>query len=331
MKPHHLLLAFFILLAGCSETGDTSGSSDNSSSPTTNASQEPDAYSQLRANVGAWLSGQLTIQEALPRWFVNIEPTRVIGPIHMVGAMGLSSFFIPTSDGHILIDAPLPQHGPVILDHIRALGYDPADLKILLNTHAHWDHFGGLAQIKAETGATMIASAADRPLLEAGFDRSDIDPFFKVPGVVVDQVVRDGEVVELGGVQLKAEILPGHSPGCTSWSLKVEDAGQTYEALVFCSITVSPLGLPKDPKILEELVANYRDSFEKAKAWRPDVFLSNHEEFYNPDSKLQRLRSGDTLAFVDREEFPIFLSRMENEFNMFVNTQLDSMGTTESR
>ncbi len=329
MKFPHFLLASLIFLSACSETSDTSTSIDEPSPSAMEANQEPDAYTQLRANVGAWLSGQMTIQEALPRWFEDIEPTRIVGPVHMVGAMGLSSFFIPTSDGHILIDAPLPQHGPVILDHIRTLGYDPADIKILLNTHAHWDHFGGLAHIKAETGAKMIASAADSPLLESGFDRSDIDPIFKVPGVAVDQIIEDGEVLELGNVQLKAEILPGHSPGCTSWSLQVEEAGETFDTLIFCSMTVSPLGLPKDPDALENLVANYRSSFEKAKAWEPDIFLSNHEEFYDPEAKLEALRSGDPLAFVDQAEFPTFLARMEREFNASLEAHNDNLNSAE--
>ena len=319
MKFSYWLLMPFVVLAACSDTDDNSSSVQDSpadmSSVSSDATEASDPLDRLRANIGSWLGGQMTFQEALPDWVSYIEPARIVGPLHLVGSKGLSSFFIPTPDGHILIDAPLPQHAPVILDHIRTLGYDPADIKYLLNTHAHWDHFGGLSHIKAATGAKMIASAADRPLLEAGVDRSHIDPVYKVPGVAVDQIIEDGETVQLGGVQLTAAILPGHSPGCTSWSMQAEEAGETFDILIFCSMTVSPLGLPNDQETFDVLVTNYRSSFEKARGWRPDVFLSNHAEFYHPGSKLEKLANGDPFAFVDREEFPAFLERMENDFN----------------
>ncbi len=328
MKLSHWLLAPLILLTACSDTEETTVSAQDA--PASAARTDSDAAAAgdhldtLRANVGAWLAGQMTFQEALPDWISHIEPTRVIGPIHLVGAKGLSSFFIPTSEGHILIDAPLPQHGPVILEHIRALGYEPADLKILLNTHAHWDHFGGLAHIKEVTGAKMMASAADRPLLEAGVDRSEVDPIYNVPSVAVNETIEDGQTIQLGNVRLRADILPGHSPGCTSWSLQVEEADESFDVLIFCSMTVSPLGLPSDPETLEPLLANYRGSFEKAKDWSPDVFLSNHAEFYDLGSKLERLANGNPLAFVDREEFPAFLTRMENDFNVAVEDRRSS-------
>lgn len=319
MKFSHWLLATLIFVTACSDTSENSeavhDAAANSTNDPSNLAEGTDPYDELRENVVAWISGQKTFQEALPHWLADADPVRLIGPIHLVGSQGLSSFFIPTPDGHILIDASLQQHGPVILDQIRALGYDPADLKILLNTHAHWDHFGGLAYIKEATEAKMVASAADRPLLESGADRSQIDEIFSAPAVEVDQVIEDGEVIELGGVQLRADILPGHSPGCTSWSLQAEEAGETYDVLIFCSITVSPLGLPDDQEMLDVLVSNYRGSFEKAKPWRPDIFLSNHSEFYNLDSKLAKLKGGNPLAFVEPDEFPAFLTKMENHFN----------------
>ena len=334
MKFSHGLLASFIFLAACSDTDENSGDAHeapmDSVGVSSNVAEEADPYTELRENVLAWLAGQMTFQEALPHWPADVDPVRLVGSIHLVGSKGLSSFFIPTPDGHILIDASLQRHGPVILDQIRTLGYDPADLKILLNTHAHFDHFGGLAHIKETTGAKMIASAADRPLLEAGEDRSDIDPIFKAPRVAVDQIVEDGETIQLGGVQLTANIMPGHSPGCTSWSMQVEETGESYDVLVFCSISVSPLGLPKDQETFDGLVANYQSSFEKAKVWQPDVFLSNHSEFYNLESKLAKLRGGDPLAFVDPKEFPAFLTRMESYFNAALESHLTNEDSADN-
>lgn len=335
MKFSHWLLVSLVFLAACSDMDENSGGAQKVQEDSVNVSSdvtgENDPLNQLRANVGAWAAGQMTFQEALPHWLADVDPVRLIGPIHIVGSKGLSSFFIPTPDGHILIDASLQRHGPIILNQIRALGYDPADLKILLNTHAHFDHFGGLAHIKEITGAKMITSAGDRSLMEAGADRSDIDPIFIAPGVAVDQIVEDGETIQLGGVQLTANIMPGHSPGCTSWSMQVEETGETYDVLIFCSIAVSPLGLPNDQETFDGLVTNYKNSFEKAKAWRPDVFLSNHSEFYNLASKLTKLRGGDPMAFVARDEFPAFLIRMEDDFNTALESHLANKNNAESR
>ena len=144
-------------------------------------------------------------------WNKPHKPFQVIGNIYYVGTAGVSAFLIRTPDGDILTDGGLPESAPLIEANIRALGVPLSDVKILLNSHAHFDHAGGLAALKKATGAKLYASAADTPYLESGritFGPSASIPF---PPVKVDHTVKDGETVSLGGVTLTAHLTPGHT------------------------------------------------------------------------------------------------------------------------
>lgn len=256
-----------------------------------------------------------------PAWYEPAEPFRVIGPIHSVGSSGLSVFFIPTSEGHLVIDGGLPETAAIAATNIRALGYDPADIRILLNTHAHFDHSGGLAELKALSNARLYAHEGDRSALEGGFYLGFEDrALFNAPPVAVDQAIADGEAVRLGEVTLTARHTPGHTRGCTSWALTVEEDGNPYDVLVFCSASVAAnrlTGPPQYPGIVDD----YRRTFERARGWQPDVFLSNHAEFYDRSAKRARQQAGDALAFVKPGEFEAFLRKAEADFKAALRAQ----------
>ncbi|GAB5482474.1 MAG: subclass B3 metallo-beta-lactamase BJP-1 [Parasphingorhabdus sp.] len=253
-----------------------------------------------------------------PSWYAAVEPFQVIGEdgagIYYVGTEGLGMFFIPTQDGHIVIDGGMPDHGPMVAEAITQLGYDPKDIKILLNSHAHLDHSGGLADLKAMSGAEMIASEGDRSALEGGFYLGSEDQdFLFAPPVKVDRIIADGEKVSHGGVALTAHITPGHSRGCTSWTMDIEQGGKYYEVLVFCSATVAANRLANPPQY-EGIVEDYRSTFDKTRDWTPDVFLANHPGFFGLMKKRERQRAGDPLAFVDDQAFGKFIVRVEGWF-----------------
>ncbi|MGY4293162.1 glyoxylase-like metal-dependent hydrolase (beta-lactamase superfamily II) [Bradyrhizobium sp. i1.4.4] len=152
----------------------------------------------------------------------------------------LPFYVIKTSQGLILMDTAMPQSTGMIEEHIAKLGLKVADIKIILNTHAHLDHTGGFAEIKKETGAQLVAGERDKPLLEGGYypgDEKNQDLAF--PAVKVDRAVKEGDKVTLGDTTLTAHATPGHSPGCTSWEMTVKDGGQDREVLFFCSGTVA--------------------------------------------------------------------------------------------
>ncbi|MDM7955176.1 subclass B3 metallo-beta-lactamase [Blastomonas sp.] len=247
------------------------------------------------------------------RWNERLAPFTIIDNVHFVGTHGLGVFLITTPDGHVLIDGALAQSVPQILDNIRALGFDPSDIKYLLNTHAHYDHAAGLAGLQRASGAVMIASAADKPYLEAG--RIDHGPTQDAmfPPVRVDRVVGDGDTVALGGAMLTAHLTPGHSPGCTSWSMAAKDSkGLPRSVFLHCSASLGGQSLV--PEAYPGMIANYRATFAKVRGMQADVFLANHDIFFDLHAKRARQLAGDRDAFVDALELQRFNTEMEQGF-----------------
>ena len=247
------------------------------------------------------------------RWNDRLAPFTIIDNVHYVGTYGLGVFLVTTPDGHVLIDGALAQSVPQILENIRALGFDPADIKYLLNTHAHYDHAAGLAGLQRASGAVVVASAADRPYLEAG--RIDHGPTMDAPfpPVRVDRTVGDGDTVALGGTILTAHLTPGHSPGCTSWSLMARDSkGIPRKIFLHCSASLGGQSLV--PPAYPDMVDNYRASFAKVRGMQADVFLANHDIFFGLHDKRARQLAGDRDAFVDPSELQRFNTAMEQGF-----------------
>lgn len=247
------------------------------------------------------------------RWNEPYEPFTVIGNIHYVGTAGVSSFLITTPDGHFLIDGILPQSVPQIAANISALGYDVRDVKYLLNSHAHFDHAGGLAGLQRLSGATMVASAADKTVLEAGDISYGPSSGMRFPPVRVDRVIGDNESLSLGAITLTAHLTPGHTAGCTSWTMDVTATdGAIHRAFFHCSATVAGQSLA--PESYPGMVAAFRSTFAQVREMRADVFLGNHENFFDLDARRERLRAGDTNAFVDANALSAFNAALEAAF-----------------
>jgi len=187
----------------------------------------------------SWLEGQADPTSQASNQ--PVAPFRILGNLHYVGASEVTSFLLATDRGLILLDGGFVETAPQIRDNIARLGFKPSDVKIILSSHAHFDHAGGLAQLKAWTGARLFASAGDAPLLEAG-DRGD--PLFgdtlPFPPVKVDHLLRDGETVTLGDTTLVAHVTAGHTRGCTTWTTRVAEGGRLYDVVFLCSTTVLP-------------------------------------------------------------------------------------------
>ena len=242
------------------------------------------------------------------RWNKPFVPFTVIGNIHYVGTEGASAFLITTPEGHILIDGILAQSVPQIIGNIRALGFDIRDVKFLLNSYAHIDHAGGLAGLQRASGARMVASAADRPTLEAGAIGFGPTKDMAFPPIRVDRVIGDGDTVTLGGATLTAHMTPGHTQGCTTWSLPVRGAdGAQHTALFHCSTTVA--GQSVHPESWPGMVAAYRATFAKLRAMKADVLLAPHDNFFDLEARRARQLAGDANAFVD----PHALGRLNEE------------------
>ncbi|NPU10011.1 subclass B3 metallo-beta-lactamase [Bradyrhizobium sp. 83002] len=255
------------------------------------------------------------MKQMIAAWNKPTEPFRVIDNIYYVGTNGLASYLIATPQGHILIDTVMPESTAQIESSIGKLGFKVADIKYIINTHAHIDHTGGLAQIKQETGAQMVAGAKDVPLLEGGFyPGREEEKHLNFPPVKVDRAVREGDTVVLGGVTLTAHETPGHSPGCTSWTTDVKDGEAMRSVIFFCSATVALnrlVGRPTYPGIVDD----YKKTYAWAKTVHPDIMLAPHPEMYGMADKRAKIVAGEPSPFVRPGEFNAYLDRLETQFN----------------
>lgn len=255
-------------------------------------------------------------------WTRATPPVPISAGLYYVGTAGLSSFLITTPQGHILIDGGMPENAPLIEASIAAAGFNIRDVRYLLNSHAHFDHAGGLAQLKADSGAQMVASAGDKPALEAG--RVDYGPSADTPfpAVRVDRVIGDGETVTLGGVTLTAHLTPGHTRGCTTWTMPVTNPrnGERGTALFHCSTTVA--GALLVPPSYPGQVDDFRATFKAIREMNASIFLSNHAEFFDLKDKSALVAAGETNAFWDYRELQIFNTRMEEAFEMELSRQM---------
>lgn len=241
--------------------------------------------------------------------------------MYYVGASDIAAYLIATPQGHLLIDGGFVQTAPIILRNIAALGFEPRDVKVVLNSHAHFDHAGGLSRLKEVTGARLVAGQADSALLAAGgrgdFHFRDRFPF---PAVTVDRSVRDGDRVELGGSVLTARATPGHTRGCTTWSMAVEEGGRTYHLLFVCSLSIPgyPLrDMPQYPTIADD----YRSSIAKLRALPCDVLLGPHGAMFGLLEKMGRMGTGKASPFIDPAACAAYLDGAEEELNRRLGTK----------
>jgi metallo-beta-lactamase class B len=247
-------------------------------------------------------------------WNKPQKPFHMIGDLYYVGMKGVAAFLIKTSDGLILTDGGLPESAPVIEKNIQALGFKLSDVKLLLNSHAHFDHSGGLARLKKDTGAKFAAGAADKPFLESGHITFGPSSQIDTMPIHVDQPVKDGDKVSLGDVSLTAHATPGHTKGCTTWTMPLTDGGKTYKVMFFCSISVAGnplLGNAAYPNIQ----ADYMASFAKLNAMQADIFLAPHGGQFDLDAKLAKMKPGAPNPFVDPGELHRFLAKARSDYD----------------
>jgi metallo-beta-lactamase class B len=273
----------------------------------------PLALAPLAAAAGLGVSAPASAADP-PEWSTPVQPFRIAGTIYYVGTKGLAAYLIVSKRGAILLDGTTAENAPLIERNIEAVGVPLHDVKRLISDHAHSDHVGALAQIKHDTGAEFLASAADTWALEHGRVRGDTDykpkPFAPIK---VDRVVRDGETIQLGDVTLTARLTPGHTPGCTSWSTTVEDQGRQLSVLFLCSITVAGNILVGN-HAYPEIASDFRSTFRKLETMKADIVLPSHPDIADVIEREARREAGDQDAFIDPQTLPSLVAFYSAEF-----------------
>jgi len=205
--------------------------------------------------------------------------------------LNIASYLITTPQGHILIDSGMNEMHDVIKNNVEKLGFKTSDIKIMLSSHAHFDHIGGHAAMKKLTGARVMAIKQDADALEAGKDLSPLgDEGW--PAVKVDRVLKDGDTVALGGTTLRAVWAPGHTPGCTVWTTTVPDAGRTYAVAIFgCGGPnggVKVVGNQRFPSLVNDTLSTFR----KLKMLKPDIYVTGHPQMLFA-GKIERMTANE--------------------------------------
>lgn len=241
-------------------------------------------------------------------------PHRIIGNVYYVGSENLASYLITTNAGHILINSSFEETVPLIRASVEKLKFRFQDVKILLTSHAHSDHVAGNALVKRLTGARVLVMAGDENLVRTG-GKGDFQYESVWEPCPVDSVIRDGQEVKLGDAVLVAHRTPGHTKGCTTWTLGVNDGGKVYQVVIIGSPNVNPgyrlVGNSKYPSISED----FARTFQVLKSLPCDVFLGAHGNYYGMPEKYARLQKGASgNPFVDPQGYRQYVALKETAF-----------------
>lgn len=252
-----------------------------------------------------------------PDWTNPFPPFRIISNVYYVGSQGLASYLITTPQGNILINSSLEASVPLIRQSVEKLGFKFSDTKILLISHAHWDHCAGSAAVKELTGAKYMVMDADVPEIEAGgkgnFAYGD-NLGSRYQPAKVDRTLHDGDEVRLGGAVLVAHLTPGHTKGTTTWTMKVADSGKTYNVVIVGSPNVNAGYVLVNNALYPQIASDYERMFRVLKALPCDVFLGAHGDYYGLEAKYARMQAGEANPFIDPEGYKSYVAEREQAF-----------------
>ncbi|HJT72014.1 MAG TPA: subclass B3 metallo-beta-lactamase [Terriglobales bacterium] len=271
---------------------------------------------------GCWLESQSNAHSSA---YLEAFPAHhVIANLYFVGSKSLGIYLVTTPKGHILINAGLEASIPAIQKSVESMGFRFSDIKILLISHAHWDHNAGAAAIKKLTHAKYMVMDADVPVVESG-GRKDFayggEPDTFYPPAKVDRVLHDGDTVELGGTVLTAHLTPGHTKGCTTWTMKVQNGGKTYDVVIVGSPNVNPGYKLVNNPAYPEIASDYEKGFQVLRSLHCDVFLGAHGNYYDMEGKYARLKQGAENPFIDPEGYENYVGEREQAFRAELATQ----------
>jgi metallo-beta-lactamase class B len=266
------------------------------------------------------------LQRTFDVWNEPVPPFRIAKNLYFVGMRNISSFLITGDTEHVLIDTGFSNSVPLIVSNIVRLGFSPKDIKYILSSHAHADHVAGHAQMKRITGAKVVVSEADAVLLRSGgksdflFAKSELMHF---EAVEPDIIVQDGQRIQLPSIDLTAHLTPGHTPGCTTWTMFVTEKGQRLNVVFFGSTSINPgtklIGNEAYQRIAEDIRATYR----KLRGLPCDIFLAPHPEQFGMRDKLTEL-GGTENPFIDPKGYTDYLQKAEEGFTKEWQRQKDA-------
>jgi metallo-beta-lactamase class B len=270
------------------------------------------------------LSGLLLLAARLhaaenPDWTTPLAPFRIADNLYYVGSRDLASYLIVTPKGDILVNSSLETSVPLIRDSVEKLGFRFQDIKILLISHGHWDHDSGSAEIKRQTGARYMVMDGDVPVVESGGAKDFQYPTNRYPVAKVDRILHDGDEVRLGDAVLIAHKTPGHTRGCTTWTLRARDRGRPLDVVIVGSWNVNPgfrlVDRPGSPASYPGIAADYEHTFALLKTLPCDVFLGAHGAYFDMLAKLERAQTAAAQnVWVDPQGYQAAVAERQQAF-----------------
>lgn len=257
--------------------------------------------------------------QANPDWHRPFPAFKIAGNLYYVGTADLAVYLINTPQGNILINSDFAEDVPLIHKSIEGLGFKYGDTKILLISHAHSDHDEGVGLIKRETGARLMVMDADVPAVESTAPGR--------PGAHVDRVLHDGDTVELGGSRLTAHLTPGHTKGCTTWTMQVHEGARTLNAVIIGSPNVNPGYVLVGNKDYPQIAQDYVKTFKVLKGLPCDLFLGAHGAYFGMKAKYERAKAGEANPLIDPVGYKAYVSEREATFEKEWKRQQQNPGS----
>ncbi len=257
--------------------------------------------------------------QANPDWHRPFPAFKIAGNLYYVGTADLAVYLINTPQGNILINSDFAEDVPLIHKSIEGLGFKYGDTKILLISHAHSDHDEGVGLIKRETGARLMVMDADVPAVESTAPGR--------PGAHVDRVLHDGDTVELGGSRLTAYLTPGHTKGCTTWTMQVHEGARTLNAVIIGSPNVNPGYVLVGNKQYPQIAQDYVKTFKVLKGLPCDLFLGAHGAYFGMKAKYEKAKAGEANPLIDPEGYKAYVSEREATFEKEWKRQQQNPGS----
>ena len=271
--------------------------------------------SRLLPHLGLLVALASTRALAAPSdWDEPYPPHRIADNLYYVGSRGLATYLVTTSKGHLLINSSFERTVPIIRGNVEKLGFKFTDVKILLASHAHSDHVEGHGLIKELTGARVEVMAGDDKVIASGGKGQYLYQEGWRP-CAVDRVLKDGDTVTLGEATLTARHTPGHTRGCTTWTLKATDGDKKWNVVIIGSPNVNPGYQLLTNRDYPEIAADFAKTFRLLKSLPCDIFLGAHGNYYGMEEKVARLQKDPkTNPFVDPAGYQAYV---ENRYQAF--------------
>jgi metallo-beta-lactamase class B len=247
------------------------------------------------------------LAQANPDWHAAFPAFKVADNLYYVGTADLAVYLIHTPQGNILINSDFKEDLPTIKRSIEQLGFKYADTKIILISHAHGDHDEGTGVIQKETGAKLMVMDADVAQEQSTAQGR--------PGAHVDRVLHDGDKVTLGGAKLVAHLTPGHTPGCTTWTMQVNDGGRKLNVVIVGSPNVNPGYILVGNKNYPQIADDYVKTFAVLKSLPCDIFLGAHGAYFGLKEKYPKMKAGGENPFIDPEGYKAYVAERDDAFH----------------